>query len=122
MAVGGKVYSLWKERLLKMEYEILCAFGFTLFWISEVHPHKFLLYFCRVLEIDAKDGGREEPGEEVGGGSVARKAWNYCNDSCSLDLCVRYDPEIIVSLKQTFGSTAFFSSSSSSPSLVRKLK
>lgn len=104
MAVGGKVYSLWKETMMKMEYEILSAFGFTLFWVSEVHPHKFLLYFCRVLEIDAqdslpKDDGADDGGDGNGGGSggIAQKAWSYCNDSCSLDLCVRYDPEVIVS-------------------------
>lgn len=102
MSAGGKVYSLWKERLVKMEYAILSAFGFALFWVSEVHPHKFLLYFCRVLEIDAQDCERLDEGVDDGdsgrGGSIAQKAWNYCNDSCSLDLCVRYDPEVIVSL------------------------
>lgn len=103
MAAGGKVYSIWKERLMKMEYVILSAFGFTLFWVSEVHSHKFLLYFCRVLETDAKDGRKNDDGVGDGsngsGGSsgIAQKAWNYCNDSCSLDLCVRFDPEVIVS-------------------------
>lgn len=104
MSAGGKAYTIWKERLMKMEYEILSAFGFTLFWVSEVHPHKFLLYFCRVLEIDEKDGRKNDDGVGDGsngsGGSsgIAQKAWNYCNDSCSLDLCVRFDPEVIVSL------------------------
>jgi hypothetical protein len=104
MGAGGKAYTIWKERLMKMEYEILSAFGFTLFWVSEVHSHKFLLYFCRVLEIDAKDGRKNDDGVGDGsngsGGSsgIAQKAWNYCNDSCSLDLCVRFDPEVIVSL------------------------
>lgn len=103
MSVGGKVHSLWKERLLQMEYEILSAFGFTLCWVSEVHPHKFLLYFCRVLGVDAQESGKKDIGVDDGGdggnrGGIAQKAWNYCNDSCSLDLCVRYDPEVIVSL------------------------
>lgn len=114
MNLGGAIYAEWKNAIVEKESLILRTMGFTFFWIPDSHPHRFILYFIRVLEIEKEkvsfdvvslvytsDKAFEMfiPDNNIDyiWHKFAQEAWNYCNDSCHLDLCVRYDPEVIVS-------------------------
>lgn len=118
----GPVYREWEEELLRTENVILRELGFSLYWIPESHPHVFLLYFMKVLELvdEGKDNDKDNDEVKTGhdikvdegnGKGIAQVAWNYCNDSCRLDFCVRYEPELIVSFDKYLPLFCYFSSS-----------
>ena len=98
MSPLGQEYRIWEDVLVSAECEILRQLGFMLSWISDSHPHKFILYIVRAVYED-------EDGDLITNTSdnkVAQLAWNYCNDSYRIDLCTHYEAEIIVSLVHSF--------------------
>jgi hypothetical protein len=78
----GPVYQEWHKALSRMEALVLRQLGFVFYWIPDAHPHKFILYFCQVLELK-------------GDTNFVQSAWNYCNDALRIDLCTRYKAEVI---------------------------
>lgn len=95
----SQLYKEWEYELREMENVILRELGFTLYWIPDSHPHLFLLYFCNVLGLQTAVQNEQEdtmkkdhPTYNTG---VHQLAWNYCNDSYRIELCTRFEPEMI---------------------------
>ena len=59
----------WKDELQMSERYILQQLGFTFYNVMD-HPHKFILYYVKVLGQDDDDND----------GQLAQKAWSYLND------------------------------------------
>lgn len=79
LASFSPAYREWRDAVANAESVVLRELGFTLHWIPDSHPHRFILYFARVVGLDR---------------DAARRAWRYCNDSCRIDLCARFDAEV----------------------------
>lgn len=86
----GRVYKEWKDIIIQMESIILRTLGFVFYWIPDNHPHKFILYFVHAIYCSSDGDGDNKEKEQL----LAQTAWNYCNDSCFFDICVRYEPEV----------------------------
>lgn len=70
-----------KDEMLRVELHVLKELGFGFYNIMD-HPHKFILYYLKVLELDFE-------------GDVSQRAWNYVNDSLRTDLSLRFRSEMI---------------------------
>eukprot|EP01035_Chromulina_nebulosa_P018866 gene18866-24651_t len=77
--IASYKYSEWKNNLILTERYILKQLGFRFYEILD-HPHKYLLYFVRLV-----DGSAE----------MAQLAWNYLNDAMRCDIVVKYPAEAI---------------------------
>jgi hypothetical protein len=78
--IGSQRYRDWKDELQMAERYILQQLGFSFYNIMD-HPHKFMLYYLKVLADDDKE--------------FAQKAWAYLNDSMRLDICLRFPSQAI---------------------------
>ena len=74
------MYSEWKSELMGMERFILKELGFSLYEMTD-SPHRYILYFIKLLNGDD---------------ALAKRSWNYLNDSMRIDLCLRYEAQTIV--------------------------
>ncbi|CAM9617749.1 unnamed protein product [Ectocarpus sp. 6 AP-2014] len=70
-----------RDEMLRVELHVLKELGFGFYNIMD-HPHKFILYYLRVLELDIE-------------GDVSQRAWNYVNDSLRTDLSLRFRSEVM---------------------------
>eukprot|EP00752_Nemacystus_decipiens_P012153 g10772.t1 len=68
-----------RDEMLRVELHVLKELGFGFYNIMD-HPHKFILYYLKVLELDIE-------------GDVSQRAWNYVNDSLRTDLSLRFRSE-----------------------------
>lgn len=79
--IPSKSLKVLLDEMLRVELHVLKELGFGFYNIMD-HPHKFILYYLRVLELDIE-------------GDVSQRAWNYVNDSLRTDLSLRFRSEVI---------------------------
>ena len=96
----GPVYKDWYDTIVETENQILRQLGFTLYWIAEQHPHKYLVPYLESLNHVQQQQHDDQAVVEMNqdGTSplsmiqtkIAQTAWSYCNDSFRLDLCTHF--------------------------------
>lgn len=108
--LGGQAYINWKTALIRCERMVLKELGFSMYSISEGHPHRLLLFYLRALgcTVSAPAPAVGSSSDAQGSSSsssytpsaednqlLASLAWAACNDSLRTDLCVRAAPDAI---------------------------
>jgi len=89
LSMTGPVWKEWHDAVIQAESRLLRQLGFTFYWIPNQHPHRFVSHFCQALVVDDEDDQKQQQEQ------LTDAALHYCNQSCRLDLCVRYAPEVV---------------------------
>jgi hypothetical protein len=74
----GPIYEAWHDAMVQTESLILRQMGFTLYWISDSHPHCCIDRLCGALSE-----------------TVKARAHEACDRTYYTDACVRFRPEVI---------------------------
>jgi cyclin L len=82
MSQLGPAWKEWHYVVVQTESSVLRQLGFCLYWIPERHPHRYVTFFLRALNLNAD-------------ASVLERALYYCSLSLRLDFSVRFDPHVI---------------------------
>lgn len=75
----SQTYSNLKNGVIKAERRLLKELGFC---VHVKHPHKIIITYLQMIEHEKNQ-------------LLARKSWNYMNDSLRSDVFVRFTPETI---------------------------
>jgi cyclin L len=72
----GPIYEAWHDALVQTERQILRQMGFTLYWISDSHPHHCIDRLCDALSLTEE--------------TVKSRAHEACDRTYYIDACVRF--------------------------------
>lgn len=84
LSMMGPIWKEWHTAVVQAESRLLRQLGFTVYWIPEQHPHRFVQPFCNALQIDTESQT-----------TLVVAALQYCDIACRLDLAVRFQPQLI---------------------------
>jgi cyclin L len=98
LSTHGPLYLEWYNAIIQTECRLLQQFGYIVYWIPEYHSHNFVQSFCRLVDIVVPNPN--DHNRDSNEGNDPRQLWidttyKYCHDASYIDICVRYQPELI---------------------------
>jgi cyclin L len=83
----GPIYEAWHDALVQTERQILRQMGFTLYWISDSHPHHCIDRLCDALSKSEE--------------TVQSRAHEACDRTYYMDACARF-PAVTIARAAVF--------------------